>query len=42
MKKNYIILFPVIILVLFFVILYFIDIPSPSAIITENYEMNIK
>jgi len=42
MKKNYIILLPIIILVFFFVIMSFIDIPSPSAIITENYELNIK
>jgi len=42
MKKNYIVLFPVIILICFFIIMYFIDIPSPSVIITENYELNIK
>ena len=42
MKKKYIVLFPLIILICFFVIMYFIDIPSPSTIITENYEINIK
>ncbi len=42
MKKNYIFLFSAIILICLFVIMYFIDIPSPSLIITENYELNIK
>ncbi len=42
MKKNYIVLFSVIILICFFMILYFIEIPSPSSVITENYELNIK
>ena len=42
MKKNYIVLFPVIILICFFVIMSFVDIPSPSTIISENYELNIK
>ncbi len=42
MKKYYIVLFPLIILICFLLIIYFIDVPSPSAKITENYELNIK
>ncbi len=42
MKKKYIALFPLFILICFVIIMYFIDIPSPSATITENIELNIR
>ena len=42
MKKIYFILFSLVILVILFVSLYFINIPSPSKLITEVYKLSIK
>tara|TARA_B100001027_G_C16008247_1_gene215740 strand:- start:365 stop:493 length:129 start_codon:yes stop_codon:yes gene_type:complete len=42
MKNTYIIYFFVILTIIVFIALYMIEIPSPSANITEKYKLNIK
>ena len=42
MKNTYIIYFFAILTIIVFIALYMIEIPSPSAIITENYTLNLK
>ena len=42
MKNRYIIYFFVILTIIVFTALYMIEIPAPSAIITENYTLNLK
>ena len=42
MKNRYIIYFFVIITIIVLVTLYMIDIPSPSSIIIEKYNLDIK
>ena len=42
MKTRYIIYFFVILTIIVLTSLYMIEIPSPSAIITEKYSLNIK
>ena len=42
MKKNYFILFGLIIVVILFVSLNFIKIPSPSSLIKEEYQIKIQ
>jgi len=42
MKNKYIIYFFIILTIIVFVGLYIIDIPSPSEIITEKYNLELK
>ena len=42
MKNRYIALFLLILIGFSFVGLYFIDIPAPSTVITEEYNLEIK
>ncbi len=42
MKNRYIIYFFVILTIIVFITLFMIEIPSPSTIITEKYNLNIK
>ncbi len=42
MKNTYIIYIFVILTIIVFSTLYMIEIPSPSAIITEKYNLNLK
>ncbi len=42
MKNSYIIYFFIILTIIVFVTLYMIEIPSPSGIITENYNLEVK
>ena len=42
MKNKYIIYFFAILIIIVLVTLYMIEIPSPSAIITETYTLNLK
>ncbi|GIR47671.1 MAG: hypothetical protein CM15mP57_7130 [Alphaproteobacteria bacterium] len=42
MKNRYIIYFFIILTIIVFIALYMIEIPSPSAIITEKYNLNLK
>ncbi len=42
MKKTYIIYFFVILTIIVFTTLYMIEIPAPSAIITEKYTLKLK
>ncbi len=42
MKSRYIIYFFIILTIIVFVALYMIDIPSPSEIITEKYNLELK
>ena len=42
MKNRYIIYFLAILTIIVFAALYVFEIPSPSAIITENYNLNLK
>ena len=42
MKNRYIIYFFIILTIIVFVALYMIDIPSPSEIITEKYNLKLK
>ena len=42
MKNRYIIYFFTILTIIVFVTLYMIEIPSPSAIITEEYNLELK
>jgi len=42
MKKNYKIIFPLIILVFLLIVVYFVEIPSPSRIVSEEYKLEIK
>ena len=42
MKKTYLILLIVFIFIIIFSSLLFIEIPSPSKIINENYQLEIK
>ncbi len=42
MKITYITLFLFAILLIFFFIMYFIDIPSPGKIITETFILEVK
>ena len=42
MNSRYIIYFIIILTIIVFTGLYMIEIPSPSAIITEKYTLNIK
>lgn len=39
MKKIYFVIFPIIMLVILLISMYFIDIPSPSRLITEEYKL---
>ena len=41
MKKNYFVIFSIIMAILLLT-LYFVDIPSPSAEIKETYDLEIK
>ena len=42
MKNKYIIYFFTVLTIIIFVALYMIEIPSPSEIITEKYNLEIK
>ncbi len=42
MKSSYIIYLFIILIIIVFVILYMTEIPSPSAIITEKYNLELK
>jgi len=42
MKKKYLILFTIVIVVFLLIGLYFVKIPSPSKLISEDYELNVK
>ena len=42
MKNRYIIYFFIILTIIVFAALYMIDIPSPSEIITEKYNLELK
>ncbi len=42
MKNRYIIYFFITLTIIVFVALYMIDIPSPSEIITEKYNLELK
>ena len=42
MKKHYFIIFTIIILVILLISMYFVNIPSPSKLITEDYKLIIK
>tara|TARA_B110000014_G_C20044225_1_gene542903 strand:+ start:891 stop:1019 length:129 start_codon:yes stop_codon:yes gene_type:complete len=42
MKITYILSFILIILAIIFIALYFIDIPAPSKLITNDYNLEIK
>ena len=42
MKNRYIIYFFVILTISILITLYMIDIPSPSATVTEKYSLNLK
>tara|TARA_A100000164_G_scaffold282841_1_gene255359 strand:- start:725 stop:853 length:129 start_codon:yes stop_codon:yes gene_type:complete len=42
MKNRYIIYFLITVTIILFIGLYIIEIPTPSAIFTENYNLNLK
>jgi len=42
MKKNFFIIFPVIILIILFLSLYFVNIPAPSRLIQEEYKLELE
>ena len=42
MKKTYLILFALIFVIFLLIALYFVDIPSPSKLVTEDHTLNIK
>jgi len=42
MKKIYIIFFTIVIVVLLLIGLYFVKIPSPSKVISEEYKLIVK
>ncbi len=42
MNNRYIIYFFILLIIIIFTALYMIDIPSPSAIITEKYTIDLK
>ena len=42
MKKNYLLIFILVIVLLGIVGLLSIDIPAPSTTVTENYELEVK
>ena len=42
MKKKYLLITALIVLILIFSSAYFVDIPSPSKLISEDYQLEIK
>tara|TARA_Y100001970_G_scaffold48664_1_gene61720 strand:- start:96 stop:224 length:129 start_codon:yes stop_codon:yes gene_type:complete len=42
MKKNFFIIFPIIILIFLIISLYFVNIPAPSKLVTEEYKIELE